>query len=72
MNYKSFEFVIYNWLDGLNFIVCKVQKIFLKYMLMLWEILIIFKGMYFVVCLFKSRDIFKFERKKKYGGLFER
>lgn len=30
MNYKSFEFVIYNWLDGLNFIVCKVQKNFFK------------------------------------------
>lgn len=33
-------------------------------MLMLWEISITFKGMYFVVCLFKSRDIFLFERKK--------
>lgn len=41
-------------------------------MLMLWEISITLKGMYFVVCLFKSRVIFQFERKKKYEGLLER
>lgn len=32
---------------------------------MLWEISVTLKGMYFVVCLFKSRDIFLFERKEK-------